>query len=437
MANQGWQTRPKKRVADMAPSPWSLLEADEPSPHSVPRGSAVQSASQWRISASREQVEEPKPLPQSMPRGSAEPPAEQWTIRASREQVEVPKHKLTHMRSLPLPFTIDGWIMGESYRQVQYAGHGQSKIVYRLTDKLVLKLCEERDQEPELFQALQTSGVYPKVHASCQCQVVNSAGRPVKTWHAWVIDYAKPLDQILKEYPAASKMCILGAIHAIVTAHSREHILSDNALFNFGMVQGNVVIIDAGSRRKSSKKTKGEFNRLVMRRFWSKAQTVVQPADLEVHREQWTSAGLDMLTVLQTYEKSWQKLRNAEQPGEVVELAMEVPNCTSSACPHVASVLDSLDTDTLDWLTETYLWGDVPRYGRSSDGYTRQQQDRVCTAAEKLEQLISETHAQRVDHCDNPAEDTLEEDKLKVILDSWKMITSNGCAQKHWSKRGT
>jgi hypothetical protein len=44
----------------------------------------------------------------------------------------------------------------------------------------------------------------------------------------------------------------------------------------------------------------------------------------------------------------------------------------------------------------------------------------VWTAAEKLEQLISETHAQRVDHCDNPAEDILEDDKVKVILDSWK-----------------
>ena len=99
----------------------------------------------------------------------------------------------------------------------------------------------------------------PKVHASCQCQVVNSAGRPVKTWHAWIIDYAKPLDQILKEYPAASNICILGAVHAMVTAHSREHILSDNALFNFGMVHDNVVIIDAGSRPKSPKMSKGLF----------------------------------------------------------------------------------------------------------------------------------------------------------------------------------
>ena len=68
----------------------------------------------------------------------------------------------------------------------------------------------------------------------------------------------------------------------------------------------------------------------------------------------------------------WQELRNAEQcfpvlnSLEVPELAIEVPNCTSSACPHVASVLDSLDTETLDWLTKTYLWEEVAEYGRSS-----------------------------------------------------------------------
>ena len=98
-------------------------------------------------------------------------PAEQWTIWASAVQMEVSQHKQTHTRRLPLPFTIDGWIMGEFYCQRQYVGHGQSKIVYRLTDKLVLKMCKERDPEPEVFQELQASAVYAKVHASCQCQV--------------------------------------------------------------------------------------------------------------------------------------------------------------------------------------------------------------------------------------------------------------------------
>ena len=99
--------------------------------------------------------------------------------------------------------------------------------------------------------------------------------------------------------------------------------------------------------------------------------------------------------------------------------SLEGRNSTTAECPHVASVIDSLDTDILEWLTQTYLWGYVAEYGHSSDGYTRRQ-DSSYTAAQKLEQLISETHEQRVIHCSNPAEDILNEEELKVILDAWK-----------------
>ena len=161
-----------------------------------------------------------------------------------------------------------------------------------------------------------------------------------------------------------------------------------------------------------------------MTKFWSKAQTLVQPAELEVHREQLKSAGLDMHIVLQTYQERWQNLCNTTQPFPVLN-SLDVSNSTLSACPHVASVLDSLDAKTLDWLTQTYLWKYVPHYGRSTDGYTRWHQDRVWTAAEKLEELISETRAHRAPHCRHSADDILEEDTLKVILDGWK----NECQQ--------
>ena len=168
--------------------------------------------------------------------------AAEWTISASLHQVEVPKNKQTHTRPMPLPFTIDAWIMGEYYERLQYLGHGYSKVCYWLTERLVLKLRDQRDQEPDLFRKLQATGVYPKVQASAPCQFGH------QTWHAWIVEKAKPLDQILKENPAASNVCIPGAARAMLIANSYNHILSDNALFNFGMVDGNVVIIDAGSR---------------------------------------------------------------------------------------------------------------------------------------------------------------------------------------------
>ena len=138
----------------------------------------------------------------------------------------MPKNKQTHLRKMPLPFTINAWIEGKYYEQLQYLGHGQSKVCYSLTDKLVLKLRDQRDQEPDLFRKLEATGVYPKVHASAQCQFGH------QTWHARIVEQAKPLDQILKESPAASNVCIPGAVRAMLIANSNNHIRSDNAMLH-------------------------------------------------------------------------------------------------------------------------------------------------------------------------------------------------------------
>ena len=301
-------------------------------------------------------------------------------------------------------------------------GHGKSKVCYCLTERLVLKLCNQKDQEPDLFRELQSTGVYPRVRASAQCIFGD------QTWHAWIVEQAKPLDQILHENPAASGVCIAGAVRAMLIAHSKNHILSDNALFNFRMLDGNVVIIDAGSRVGQAELSIDKFNRKVMMPFWIKAKTVIHPASLRFYRQEWHVAGDKMLTALQTSETKWKELCRTRRYLSVLH-SLEQGNSTTAECPHVASVIDSLDTDTLDWLTEKYLWGDVADYGPSSDGYTRQQNSSY-PAAQKLEQLISEKHGQRVIHCNCPAEDILDEAKLKVVYDAWKKITSNGCAQK-------
>jgi len=223
--------------------------------------------------------------------------AAEWTLSASLDQVEVPKNQQTHTRPMPLPFTIDAWIMGKYYGQRQYLGHGKSKVCYWLTERLVLKLRYQRDQEPDLFRELQATGVYPTVHASAQCQFGH------QTWHAWIVEQARPLGQILKENPAASNACIPGAVRAMLIAHFNNHILSDNALFNFGMVDGNVVITDAGSRFGQPQLNKSGFDKKVMTPFWIKAQTVIHPATLNFYRQEWHEAGDDMVTALQTHEE--------------------------------------------------------------------------------------------------------------------------------------
>ena len=69
----------------------------------------------------------------------------------------------------------------------------------------------------------------------------------------------------------------------MLIANFHDHILSDNALFNFGMVDGNVVIIDAGSRSGEPQLSGGSFNKKVMTRLWIKAQMVINPAVIAIH----------------------------------------------------------------------------------------------------------------------------------------------------------
>ena len=80
----------------------------------------------------------------------------------------------------------------------------------------------------------------------------------------------------------------------------------------------------------------------------------------------------------------------------------------------------SIDEGTLDWLTSTYLWGDAAHYGYSDDGRKRYQSGRVYAAAEKLEELIEETHARRVRHCCDPERDILQDNDIPRILKEWK-----------------
>ena len=85
--------------------------------------------------------------------------------------------------------------------------------------------------------------------------------------YAWVSDYTIPLDSILKKFHAVTDVVIVGAVRAMILAHSVGHILNDNGLYNFGWLRGNAVIIDAGCRPYAAVMPKREFNRLVMLTF--------------------------------------------------------------------------------------------------------------------------------------------------------------------------
>ena len=56
--------------------------------------------------------------------------------------------------------------------------------------------------------------------------------------------------------------------------------MSGKSLFNFGKLLGDIVIIDAGSRKPTTSLSKSEFNSTCMNRFFSKVQLVVHKTAL-------------------------------------------------------------------------------------------------------------------------------------------------------------
>ena len=143
-----------------------------------------------------------------------------WQISPSKHQDAAVQY--THLRSLPLPTTLD-ISFDDINCKAHYQGHGKSKVAYLLKTGTfsgkVLKLCKDADQEPRLFAELSSTGIYPQIHASNSCIEYDSVGQAVGRWQAWVTDYATPLDQFLRQARlpngAAKKMrCWSCPLHA-------------------------------------------------------------------------------------------------------------------------------------------------------------------------------------------------------------------------------
>ena len=205
-----------------------------------------------------------------------------WQLWPSRVQVPVPPQKYTHTKEMPLPVSLDALINGVSCT-AQYVGHGNSKVAYLLSAPYskdlsgkVLKLCRHDDQEPRVFTQLSATCLYPQVHSMNRALVhskdVKDVPRDVPntgSWYAWIVEKATALDQFIKRKNVANSTCIKGAIRCMVHAACNGHYLSDNALFNFGVLRNEVVITDAGSRPIASDIwSRAVFNKRCMKKFW-------------------------------------------------------------------------------------------------------------------------------------------------------------------------
>ena len=110
------------------------------------------------------------------------------------------------------------------------------------------------------------------------------------------------------KFLVVTDIVIVGAVRAMILAHSVGHILSDNGFYNFGWLKGNVVIIDVGNRPYAAVMLKNDFNRKVISKFCSNLRLLVHPTTLEKHRRQWSGAGCDMSTALKAYDDAWLRI---------------------------------------------------------------------------------------------------------------------------------
>ena len=159
-------------------------------------------------------------------------PEQMWTIRPSRHQPPSTDFELTHTRPMPLPFAIDLVIRDKTHACL-YVGHGQSKVVYKITDApMVLKLTASKDEEPDVCQQLSSNcsavqpdlKICPTIYTIGRCQEQDQWGKPTREWFAWLAEYAFPLDKYMQDMHVDRKACLKIALYKqVIPAQHVSH----------------------------------------------------------------------------------------------------------------------------------------------------------------------------------------------------------------------
>ena len=187
-----------------------------------------------------------------------------WSLRPRQlrpsEIRRLPPIKKTHHREFPLPIYVFIMLDAPTPYEGYYAGHGKSKMAYRLCTytqdpwktRTVLKLRPEYDTEPILFYSLPNE-VCPTVYDHRECLVyrnsdANSAEQP-EIWNAWTTDMVRPCDQVLEADGINLEVLVWHTLLCMCLSANYGLLISDNGLPNFGVLNGRVLLIDAGSRQ--------------------------------------------------------------------------------------------------------------------------------------------------------------------------------------------
>ena len=143
---------------------------------------------------------------------------------------------------------------------------------------------------------------------------LDSVEQPVRQWNGWITDLAVPLDQALRQpglSSAAGGRCVVGAVRCMLRAAKHGHSMDDPSPYNFGMLGGDVVIIDAGLRPPLDKEmSKSQLNQ-GLRKFWTRAGLFIEPMVLDRYRGAWQNAST-MADAHAAFDSLWDSVAEAE-----------------------------------------------------------------------------------------------------------------------------
>ena len=203
-----------------------------------------------------------------------------WSLLPTKHNFDLASYRCAkdvHPREVPLALLNELFIGDESYA-AQYQGHGQTQIAFKLMsssggalDGCVLKVvCPSKlDPEVDTMHHLNKSDAGICVPILREGYVSTTDFPKLR---AWICGYATPLNVFLTEERAVLERCMLGVLICILRAAESGCLISDVGFYNFGVVQGRVVIIDAGSRGVSDER----FNKKTLTQaFWKKIPYVL------------------------------------------------------------------------------------------------------------------------------------------------------------------
>ena len=220
------------------------------------------------------------------------------------------------------------------------------------------------------------------------------------------------------------KTCLKIALYKLVIASQHGLLLSDNNLFNFGVVDNTVIIIDIGSGTVQPHAIQRSAMTTSIRKWWNKLQWHCWPGEIEEIRAIWELHSMDEITQkfcnMHLRPKSTRPAPPPFPPPRFIRSA-EIPAGAITQAPSVWAWLDEETADDdLQWLLKNYLFDKLAslKLLQSGQAVPLEQEEKQPPHI-RLETLIKLTEQKRSKWIQN-TNDILPDETLKLLLDEWK-----------------